>query len=226
VEEAMRNSPELRQLDRAIQAQERVLLASERAFYVPTFSFFGEVSYLVGFGEGTESGFEAPPDLPFALSFPEADDLNWTLGVAISYDLFNGGGRQADQRRAEEQLIELRTRRDFVATRVEQGVRSALHEAGASYAGIALAREAAEAARQGEELVSEAYESGLANITDLLDAQNQALVADLVAASAVYEYLIDYIAAQRAVGRFDMLMSDDERADLIERLEAELGQAE
>jgi outer membrane protein TolC len=90
---------------------------------------------------------------------------------------------------------------------------------GASFAAIDLSREAAAAARRNFDLVRDSYARGVVSILDLLDAQNQALVAELVAANEVYRFVIDLMEVQRAVGRYDFFATPEERDDFFERLE-------
>jgi len=91
---------------------------------------------------------------------------------------------------------------------------------GASYAGIELSTDAADAAHNNYDLVFTAYRTGLGSILDLLDAQNAALIADGVAANAVYDFLIDLMRMQRAAGRTGTFRSADESAAFYQRLEA------
>ena len=65
----------------------------------------------------------------------------------------------------------------------------------------------------------------MVGILVLLDAQNQALVVDLAAANAVFDYLIDLMGVQRAVGRFDYYRSPQERQDFLNRVQAFFDQA-
>jgi outer membrane protein TolC len=55
------------------------------------------------------------------------------------------------------------------------------------------------------------------SIIDLLDAQNASLIADEAASNAVYDFLIDFIDVERAVGRFYFLASPEERQQLFDR---------
>ena len=59
-------------------------------------------------------------------------------------------------------------------------------------------------------------------VTDLVDAQFSAFNADQEAANAVYDFLIDYLRLQRYTGRFDIVATDAERAEMKERLRAAL----
>ncbi len=213
-QEGLSLSPELRQLDAGIRAREREVLAARRALRLPTVSLDANATGLETGGAG--SSFDLGAQLPFTLEQPNR--LNWTVGLNAVLPLFAGGGIRAEERRAREALLQLGLERDAASDRIEQRLRSALHEAGASYAGIELAAAAADAARRNLELVTDAYEEGVVQILDLLDAQNAALASDLAASSAVYDYLIDLMRVQRAVGRFDFFMSDAEHRAFLERL--------
>ncbi len=91
---------------------------------------------------------------------------------------------------------------------------------GGSFASIRLSREAAEAAANNLELTIDGYSRGVVSILDLIDAQNAALASDLGAANAVYEFLIDLMDVERAVGRYSFFMDDAEIDDLLNRLDA------
>lgn len=206
--EAVRNSPELRQLDAAIAAAERGLVQARRSFYVPEIGLEARVDKRLhegGAGADDPRGF---------------DDLDWQIGVQASLPLFAGGARAAARARAELELEELRERRRAAVLRVDQRLRSTMHLAGASMAGIDLARQAAAAARESLELVSDSYARGVVSIIELLDAQNQAFVAELSAANALYQFLLDLMEVERAVGRFDFFTTAEEREAYIGRLEA------
>ena len=216
-EEGLARAPELRELDAAIRSQRRTVVAAERAFWAPTVALQADVTGIEtgGVGSGT-LGLNLP--FPSALSRPNG--LNWTIGFSASVPVFSGGARRAELGRAREVLDERLLDRRAAAERLEQRIRSTLHQVGASYAAIELAWLAADAARRNQALVTDAYEQGVVPILDLLDAQNAALVADQVAASVVYDYLIDLMRVQRAIGRFDFLMTSDEHQVFLKRLEA------
>ena len=58
------------------------------------------------------------------------------------------------------------------------------------------------------------------SVVDLLDAQNAALVADLAAATAAYTFLLDIMEVERAGARFSFFLTEVEREDFFDRLEA------
>ena len=208
VAQAFEGSPELRQLEAGIRAQQRALLATRRALYTPT---VGLQADLTGFKNGGAGS--SPPQFPegSGLSFASPNSLNWSVGLSATLPVFQGGALRARRTRAQIELDELNLQTKAARQRVEQRVRSILHKTGASFAGIDLARQAGEAAGRNLELVTDSYRQGAVSIITLLDAQNQALVADLVAANSVFDYLVDLMGAQRAVGRFDYFRSEADR---------------
>ena len=213
-------APELRAFDAAIAAQQRSLTASERAFFVPDILFQGEIArtFLGGTGSSGLGFLEGlvPPDAD--VSGP--DQANWSLTFDVSLPLFTSGRRVAVKNQDFELLSELKLGRELAGQRIEQRVRSALHTAGASYAAIGLAQDAAEAANRNLELVTDSYSRGAVSILDLLDAQNASLSATEDAANAIYDFLIDYLEVERSVGKFYMLATPEERVNFFDRADA------
>ncbi len=223
VDAARRNSPELVALEAQIRAQERSLTAAKRAFWVPVFGLRASLGRrLAEGGAGVLDGASSP--LP--PEFPVPDRNSWEVGVQATLPLFAGGERAARRSQAELELERLRTEYAAVANRVEQRVRSALHNTGASYTSIGLARQSAEAARRNLELVQDSYGRGVVSIIDLLDAQNAAITAEATAANAINDFLLDLMEVERAVGRFGFFVTPAERQDYFDRLNGYVAEAE
>ena len=200
VQDGLGASPELAEIDAAIAAQERILKAAKRAYWAPVLGLeatYEEILDRSGAGSTIPPGFEL---------FPRRDDTNWSIGFRASLPLFRGGARAADRLQAEIDLERLGLERSAVSERLEQRIRTAMANAWASFPGIELTQEAAEAAGRNLELVSDAYARGAVSIIDLLDAQNVAVNADLQATNAVYDFLIDLMEAERANTHFQLLM--------------------
>jgi outer membrane protein len=212
-EEALKNSPELKILAEALDAQKRAASSASRAFWAPNLIFAGEVTNIFSEGgAGTESSMSSlfPPESE--VSIPEANDLNWNISLQMNFKLFSGGAKFAARKKTVADIRRLELERESIQEQVEQQIRSAMHVAGASSAGIEFARDAAVAAQKNLELVTDAYSRGVIPIIDLLDAQNAALVADLVESNAIHQFLIDAARVQRAAGHFYSL---DEQKDFI-----------
>jgi outer membrane protein TolC len=210
VEEGLVLSPEIRAIDAAMAAQQRILTSSKRAFWLPDFSVEGSVTELFDDdGEGTRD--QSPSGL---------DNTDWSVGVFASFPLVEGGGKFATTKRAREELSGLRLERQSTSERIEERIRSAQLLTSASYPSIRLSRQGAEASRKNLELVTDSYMRGVVSIVDLLDAQNTALLADEDAENAVFTFLIDLMRVERAVGRFDFFMTPDDREAMFQKLEA------
>ncbi len=213
IAEGLDASPELQQIEAAIAAQERSVTLAKREFWVPTISVFGDVTETFSKdGEGSE-----PPAIG-VINLPRKDDTDWTAGVQASLPLFTGGGRRATLTRTQEELSQLRYDRDNVANGIETRILSAIHLIRASYPSIRLSNDAADSARLNLTLVTDSYVRGIKSIIDLIDAQNQALVANQQAANAVYDFLIDLMAVQRSAGSFFLFSPEEERDAWMERL--------
>jgi outer membrane protein TolC len=216
VQEGLAEIPELQRIDRAIDAQKRLQLAARRSFWAP------EVSLRAGLNQQFYEG-GAGVDSPFTgslpIEIPQTNDTDWSVGLNLSLPLFTGGARSAELQKATEQLARLHIERQALSDRFEQRIRSALQRARASLTIIHLSAQGATAARKNLGLVTDAYSRGLVSIIQLLDAQNAALVADSVAASSIYDFFIDLMEVQRAVGRFDFFLGPQQREDWFGRLE-------
>jgi outer membrane protein len=206
VQLAFDTSPELRQLEATIAAQERTLTAARRAFYLPDVALEAGLDHRLA---ETSGGGPAP-----------FDDWDWQVGIQASIPLFTSGARAATRGRSSEELLQLQSQKRAVAQRIEQRVRAAMHLAGASNAGIGLAQAAAEAAGKNLDLVADAYSQGMVSIIELLDAQNASFVADLTAANALYDFLLDLMQVERAVGGFSCLGTPAERDSYFAALAA------
>jgi outer membrane protein len=212
--EALLNSPEIRSIDSTISARDQLLKGERRQLGIPDIAVIGGFTH-IPYAGGV--GGEVPPDVE---GFPGRQTFTWNVGAQATLTLFDGTSNYARIRRTFRELDRLHTDRAVLAQRLEQNVRSALHQAGFSYANIELTRDAAEASARNLELVTDLYQRGAADIIQLVDAQNQALGAALAAANALYDFLIDALRVQRAAGAFSLEGTQEYRDDFIKRIDA------
>jgi outer membrane protein TolC len=194
IERALRQAPELEQLNAQIEAKRRDLISRKRSYWLPDFSVSGGYTSNLG-----QSGLGAGPSA--------GEDLNdWSVGVQATLPLFSGGLKKANVSRAGSELRQLEYLRLAAQERVEETVRNQLHAVQAAYAQIKLTAVAAEASRKNFELVSDAYARGAVNVIELLDAQETSLTASAASAESQYFFLTEIMVLQRAVGGFDYLL--------------------
>ena len=210
VEEGLKISPELKSIDNEMAAQDRIRLSARRNFWLPDFSLEGEV--LETF-EKSGAGSSPPAGTT------GRDSTDWSVGAYATFPLIAGGGKSATVNRTTEELSSLRLNRQATANRVEQSILYAINLIRASYPSIQLSRDAAVASDKNLELVTDSYERGILSIIDLLDAQNQALSANLDAANSVYNFLVDLMKVQRSLGMFVFFLDEDQKQAWYQNME-------
>jgi outer membrane protein TolC len=213
VKEAIELRPELKGFEAAIKARERLRTAAKRAYWLPDFTVEGRVDqYFADDGSGQRDD-----------GFVDLDDTDWSVGVYARIPLFEGGKKGARVGRLQEEVSRLGIDRSAKAEAIVQNVLASINRTRASYPSISLSKDAAESGRLNLDLVTDSYVQGIKSIIDLLDAQNQALSADLDAANAVYNFLIDFMGVERAIGEFVTFMPEDRRQEWLKKVHTAIG---
>lgn len=203
----LQNSPELAAFDITISAQERNIKTAQRKYWLPDFAVEG--GYDNTFHRGGVG--EAIP--------PGGDDEGWNVMLSARLPLFSGGAKSANLGQQRNDLVRLHYERRSAMEKIEARIRNTLHQVGASHASIGLAEEASKAATSNLNLITDAYKAGSISLIDLIDAQNAALSAELNAANAVYNFLLDLMEVQRAIARYDFFVSAEEREQWYQDIE-------
>jgi len=188
--------PRLQAQGKTIEAQDIQVSQLGRRYYVPqVFADLGWSDALSGSGE--------------PLVVPQGEQ--YSIRVGASYPIFEGGRRKHDLGRARADLSGLERTQQFQRELVEQDVRTAMRRCESSFPRIDFTLVSAERASENLVLVRDRYAEGLVDVIDLLDAQNQNLVADQLATAAVYEFLLDLTDLQRAIAWFEDDKTPEER---------------
>jgi outer membrane protein TolC len=201
LEKALEIRPELKAYDAAIAAQKRLHTASKRSFWLPDFTIEGGVDQIFtdnGTGERKES-------------LSDVDRTDWSIGIYARFPLFEGGRKMATLKRTGAAVTRLHSEKTSAETYVRQEVLNAINNTRASYPSISLSREAAEAARRNLKLITNSYMEGIKSIIDLIDAQTQYLATSQTATNAVYDFLIDMMKLERAMGKFITFLPVEEK---------------
>jgi len=217
VGEAFTKSPLIQNLDFQIKAQERIITSTNRAFWQPDLNFIGSLSKFFAEGGAGQTGQEIV--LGDTTIQGINNDLRWQILFSASFPLTRGGAKIFEYKQARQELYRLRYERGSTAQEVEDRVRSALQNVRASYPTIQFSRDSADAANKNLDLVTDQYRGGVVSIVDLIDAQNRALSANLLAATAVYDFIIDLVAVQFAVGKFNFFATKEEKEEWFRKLE-------
>jgi outer membrane protein TolC/ABC-type uncharacterized transport system substrate-binding protein len=209
VDSARRQSPEIVQAEAQVQARERSLTNAKRAFFLPDLALVSRLEdpyWKAGAGSGD------------ALGVPGGK--SWSVTLQASIPVFDGGERRADLSRSRHELKQAQATRESVRDGVDARMRSSIQRVGASYPSIDLSATAAAAAAENLRMVSDAYGRGLVSVTELVDAQETALSAELAAAQSRYAFLADFIDVLRAMGDFSVLLEPAARGAWYDQINA------
>ncbi|MEO0412113.1 MAG: TolC family protein [Pseudomonadota bacterium] len=214
VELGLERSPELTQAQASIDSSNRQLRSDKRQLWMPDVSVVG--NYSNNFDEAREmspGGFIGEDD--------------WSVTVQASIPLFEGGSRYSRIKQSRLAVRQSKTSLQNTENQIEQDVRNAVEALKASFTSIPLAKEAEVAAEKNYKLVSSAYAQGKRDIINVLDAQDSLISAREAALNAVFNFLIDLMNTQRAIGGFDFFLDDRQKlefsTELTRRVEANRG---
>lgn len=212
-DEARRNLPALEQVEAAIRAQERQLLSTTRAFYLPQISLNGQYNYRVA-NYGTTP---LPEELGFDFASADRPRSTYNLALNVGIPIFQGGRRKFQAERAQVAVLQAQTQRQDLENQLLQRLYSDVEIMVASYRNLNLARQAAETGTANFRIVEDLYRAGATNVTSLVDAQNVALQSSINATNAGYQFVADFISLQRSTGSYQFLAGEGEQAAFLQR---------
>jgi outer membrane protein TolC len=209
IDEADRNMPELKQIREQIRSQNRQVLNRKRALILPDIVLQGSLDKILDEHDARQT---TPSDL----------DHPWSVSLMASWPVFTGGALKKDLAQSRYQLQRLLLEERNLRNQIHLNVRSSLETAAVSARGISLADKRLAAARKSYDIVQAGYAQGRNSVTDLIDAQNARVSSERDAASAKYQFVIDFLEMERATGRFYFLESPQEKQAFLHRLKAHL----
>ncbi|PYM92853.1 MAG: hypothetical protein DME04_13835 [Candidatus Rokuibacteriota bacterium] len=175
--DALRQRPEYRQAKLRAAAAE----ATERQTFR---NFFPDIS-----GSGTYGG-----------SQPQLNET-WTLGLTLSWSLFDGGGRIAKYQEAKANLEGARARVKSSELDILQNVEQAEIAVEEAQERIQAAQALVASAQENFRLAQGRFDAGVGTILELTDAQLALTQAQNTESQALADYRISLARLDRAVGR-------------------------
>lgn len=140
---------------------------------------------------------------PNSRIFPRSRDwqTSWDASIHLTWSIWDGGRRAAEQGEARASAFALRTRVDDFDRQTAFEVRARVLELDASRVGVTVADEGVRAAAETERVVNERYRQGVALNTEVLDAQLARLQAELDRTRAIAGVRLADARLERALGR-------------------------
>ncbi|MCO7223369.1 TolC family protein [Pleionea sp. CnH1-48] len=203
-QEALANSPELKVFESRLGINQREYHANRRGHYVPDVSLSAQAGH-----NFDQSGLGA-------LDHRVEDSWTISLNATWSLDLNNKRRTTTSRKKLEHKQLELQ--KQALERQIVTSTGQALFQIGSSYPSIELTQISAQAASESLDLVRDAYAKGTVSISDLLDAQNNALSARLLAADAEYSFLQDYINLMRTAGDLKPLLDGQYSSQWFDRI--------
>lgn len=121
------------------------------------------------------------PSRPNQRFVPRADEwkTSWDLGVHVTWALWDGGRAKADRAAALAQAQAVGYRLEDLDAQIAVDIRQRLLDLEANRAALQATGEAVAAATEARRVIGERFTAGVATPTDVLDAQNALLQAEL-----------------------------------------------
>ena len=140
---------------------------------------------------------------PNPRTFPRSREgrASWDAGVNVSWTLWDGGRRAAEQGEATATAAALRTRVAEFDRQVTFDVRARALELESSRQAVIAATDGIRAAAEAERVVGERYRAGVLTSTEVLDALVARLQAELDRTRAIAAVRLAEARLERAVGR-------------------------
>ena len=160
-----------------------------------------------------------PPRWRDDYSTPAIDDAaDWYMGIRMTYPIFRGGGRIFDLEKQDAELARLVFKTALTGQFTEKEIRSAAYAMYFSLPNITLTRKAMLSSVENYKIVEKKYSEGLVSITDLISAQNDRFTRETQAMIAVYQFLQDLSAFDRAVSRYLFFADELTRKEWMTKL--------
>jgi outer membrane protein TolC len=125
---------------------------------------------------------------------------DWMTGATLQWNLFRGFGDRA--RIAESALI--KTQSELERSRTESALQLQVRQSYWSFESavnrISVAQSAIAEATENRRIVTDRYEAGLANVTELLRSQTALSMTELRLAEAIYDQRLAAARLERAAG--------------------------
>lgn len=198
---AVRGRPAVMQYNHNIEAQKTLAAAERRKWFLPVVSVAANANKVVGRHDRTGN--------PARITQPE-----WDVSVVADIPIFDRL-HASDVQRTALNIDKLELEREDLVKSINQGLRSDMQTAIASYTQMQLYKTSEAAAKKNFDIVSQYYQYGRATITDLIDAQNNVLTASLNAVNAEQQFFVDYLKVEQDSGFYYFLAEKAKQDEFI-----------
>ena len=203
VEEAKNNAPELKSLDYDIAAIGRQIKLNAGGRLLPTLGLQGQYS-----SNFNQWGLGVNPNRP---------GKNYNVGLSLSIPIVDQNRKNINRQIAIIQQDQLDINKSNSQLAIETNVNNAVLAIINEVSNIELSTVSETAAKEGLELTQTSYSNGAVTVVQLIDAQNNDLIASLSRFNAVYNYLLSSLRLQRFIGYYFLMHTQTENDAFIQK---------
>ncbi len=209
VQEALVNSPELKNIGFNLNAVERNYKLNNWGRLVPTLGVQGQYNFdFIRSGKGRD----------VMTPFPQIPDQNYNLGLQLSLPIFQKNQRNINKQTAQISKDQLTIQKDEIVLNIEKNINDICLEVVNQFTRIEISKVSERAAKESLELTQTSYENGAVPVIQLIDAQNNYLQSQLASETANYSFLLSIIQLERSIGYFFLMHTAEENEDFINRM--------
>jgi outer membrane protein len=125
---------------------------------------------------------------------------NWTAGVSLNFNIFDGGADRARLAATHYRQIQAQAQASQMASAVRLQVREAYLNLTSAHQRVEVSRQAQSEAEESLRIIQNRYEAGLATITDLVHVETAHTSAQKNYLNALFDYRLSYAALELATG--------------------------
>jgi len=183
------NIPEIRSIDFLIEAKEREYKTASRRRYTPSVAMEAAASWDMAdpWGENDEG---------------KGKEDYWQLGVGFELPLYSGGDIAYEKKQVSSELSSLESNKKAIVEDFGRSISARITDLSVGFETIRNAQKSAAASEKNLELVKDNYAKGTVSITNLLDAQTDAVNSREQEVIATYNFLIALLDLERTIGSY------------------------
>jgi len=208
IEEAIRNAPELKNIDYNIDAIVRNYQLNSYGRFIPTLTLQGGYNYSF-----SKSGVGS--ELPYG--YPIPPDGTYNIGLNLSIPIFQQNQQNINRQTSIIQQDQFSTQKENIKLSLEKNINDIVLDLINEIANIEISEVNLNFSEESLNLSQAEYGNGAIPVIQLIDAQNNYLKAYLSNSTAKYNYLLVSTQLQRAIGFFFLMNTTKENQDFLER---------
>ncbi len=182
-ESALRDRPDVRAIRESVDLA-RTGRNTVAAQYLPNVGAFGRYTW------ANVAGFSG-------------ENTAWAVGVALQWNIFDGGLREANLREANARIAEAEAARGGAERRARAEVRQAVLDLESAEANARKSREQRDLAAENQRLIDVSYRAGAATALEQADATAALRNAEIAAQTDALQAQLSALRVLKAAGEFD-----------------------